>query len=140
MSKGLFLGFDFGMKRIGTAVGQAITQKARPLKVVNAKKGEPQWPIIDKLIEEWQPQALIVGIPRKMDDTPLFTTEKAQSFAKALAERYQLPIHEVDERLTTKEARENLFNEGGYQALQESSVDCYAAKIILEQWLGTQKD
>jgi len=136
----ILLGFDFGTKRIGVAVGQIITQTARPLDTIKANNGEPQWDSLNKLIKTWQPDALIVGIPLNMDGTEQFITQKARQFADQLAEHYQLPVHGVDERLTTKAAREYLFNEGGYKALQQGQVDSVAAQLILQTWLRTNPE
>lgn len=129
------LGFDFGYKRIGVAVGQSITGTATPLKTVRAQQGIPDWYEIDQLVREWQPKALVVGLPTCIDETELYTTEPAKTFAKSLENHYQLPVHLVDERLTTIEARERLFAQGGYRKLKKTEIDCIAACIILEQWL-----
>jgi putative Holliday junction resolvase len=137
MPEGVFLGFDFGMKRIGVAVGQQITASARPLRTLHATQGVPDWHLIGQLIKEWQPQALLVGIPRKIDGKRQYTTKLANKFADSLHERFSLPVHRVDERLTTVEARQQLFDEGGYRKLKSSEIDSYAAKLIVEQWLAS---
>lgn len=129
------LGFDWGMKRIGVAVGNALLGQATPLKTLPAQSGIPDWLLIQTLIREWKPQAFIVGIPMKIDGSPLFTTNLAQQFCEALSGRFELPIYPVNESLTTVEARQQLFEEGGYRKLQSSEVDSYAAKLIVEQWL-----
>lgn len=131
----ILLGFDFGMKRIGVAVGQTITQSARPLVTLNANQGIPQWEMIAKLIKTWNPDALVVGIPLNMDGTEQPLTQTAQKFSDALKERFKLPVYGMDERLSTKDARERLFNEGGYKALEGAEVDSVAAQLILENWL-----
>ncbi len=131
------LGFDFGYKRIGVAVGQSITGTATPLKTIPAHEGIPDWNDIHRLINEWQPQELIVGLPTCIDETELYVTEPAKAFAKSLGERFKRPVHLVDERLTTIEARERLFAKGGYKKLKKTEIDCIAACIILEQWLET---
>lgn len=135
MPEGVFLGFDFGYKRIGVAVGQQITASARPLLTLDAKLGVPDWKAIEKIIKEWRPQALIVGLPRCIDDSEQYTTAAARDFAAELGNRFLLPVHLVDERLSTVEARARLFAEGGYRRIRQSQVDSYAACIILEQWL-----
>jgi putative Holliday junction resolvase len=136
----ILLGFDFGMKRIGVAVGQTVTQTARPLETLQAKAGVPPWEKLNKLIKAWQPDALIVGIPLNMDGTKQALTENAENFAKALETRYQLPVFGMDERLSTKDARERLFQEGGYKALQNGLVDSVAAQLILQNWLTQHKE
>lgn len=132
----IVIAFDFGLKRIGVAVGQTITQTARPLDTVQAKEGVPNWHAIDKLVKKWLPDALVVGIPFNMDGTQQNTTEYAQTFAHELQARYNLPVHETDERLTTKSAREKLFREGGYKALANGQVDRVAAQLILQNWFA----
>jgi putative Holliday junction resolvase len=129
------LGFDFGMRRIGTAVGQTTTKTATPLSVLKARNGEPNWQEVDRLLQEWQPMALVVGLPIDMEDETQHILEAAQAFRAALQQRYPLTVYGIDERLSTKAARELIFAEGGYRALQKISVDCYAAKFILESWL-----
>jgi putative Holliday junction resolvase len=135
MPEGVFLGFDFGYKRIGVAVGQHITCRARPLLTLDAKQGVPDWDAVQKIIKEWRPLALIVGLPTCIDDSEQYTTIAARSFAKKLGKRFSLPVHLVDERLSTVEARSQLFAEGGYRRIKQSQIDSFAACIILEQWL-----
>lgn len=130
-----FLAFDFGLKRIGVAVGQSITRTASPLSIIKAQNGIPQWEEITKLIEKWQPQALIVGVPVNFDGTNQEMTKYARNFAAQLHARYHLPVHEIDERLTTKSAREEIYEKGGYKALQKEPIDSIAAKLILEDWM-----
>ena len=116
------LGFDFGMKRIGVAVGQTLTCTANPLTILNAQDGVPIWQQITDLIKEWHPQVLVVGVPLNMDGTRQFTSAAAQNFAKTLQERYHLPVYQVDERLSTIAARNEVFNKGGYRALQKNRL------------------
>lgn len=132
----IVIGFDFGMKRIGVAIGQSITQTARPLSTLQAKQGVPNWDAITKLIQKWLPDALIVGIPLNMDGTEQKITKDAKQFASALQERYKLPVYQVDERLTTKDARDRLFTEGGYKALHDGQVDRIAAQLIIQNWFA----
>lgn len=133
---GILLGFDFGMKRIGVAVGQTVTKTARPLTMLKAQEGKPNLDELKKLIKVWQPAALIVGIPLNMDGTEQTITLHARTFAEMLRNVFTLPVHEMDERLTTKAARENLFAEGGFKALQNGQVDAVAAQLILQNWLN----
>jgi len=132
----ILLAFDFGMKRIGVAVGQTVTQTARPLDTIQAKDGIPNWDAIKKLIKKWLPDALVVGIPLNMDGSDQAISEQARRFAQDLREQYQLTVHEIDERLTTKDARERLFKKGGYKALQDGQVDRVAAQLILQNWFA----
>lgn len=130
----IVIGFDFGMKRIGIAVGQTVTQKARPLETIPAKNGEPNWAQLSKIIKKWHPDILIVGMPLNMDGSDQSISRHTRRFAQSLKEKFQIPIFEMDERLTTKSARENLFNKGGYKALQDGQVDQLAAQLILQNW------
>jgi putative holliday junction resolvase len=135
MPESFYLGFDFGYKRIGVAVGQMLTKSASPLSTLKAESGIPNWNTMENLITQWAPKALIVGLPTCIDDSALYTTEAAKRFAKQLQKRFALPVHLVDERLSTVEAKERLFSTGGYRKLQRTEIDSMAACIILEQWL-----
>lgn len=136
----ILMGFDFGTKRIGVAIGQMVTKVARPLLTLQAKDGVPAWDKLNNLVKRWQPQAFVVGIPLNMDGSEQPLTQLARSFALMLHERYKLPVYETDERLTTVDARERLFAEGGYQALQDGQVDSMAAQLILQTWLNSQSE
>ena len=135
MPDGLYFGFDFGYKRIGVAVGQSLTKSASPLATLSAKSGVPNWLELDAVIKKWRPAGLIVGLPTKIDGQEQYTTVAARKFAQSLAERFSLPVHLVDERLTTVAARTELYTQGGYRKIQQSQVDSIAACLILEQWL-----
>ena len=137
MPEGVYLGFDFGYKRIGVAVGQMLTGSASPLSTLDAKLGVPNWQIVQKLLYDWKPLGLVVGLPTCIDDTEQYTTAAARGFARQLRKRFSLPVHLVDERLSTVEARAHLFAEGGYRKIKATEVDSIAACIILEQWLQT---
>lgn len=137
-----YLGFDFGLKRIGVAIGQSLTRQARPLTVLKAADGNPQWREIESLIKEWQINALVVGIPVHMDGSPQPIGQKALSFANELAQRFQLPVAHADERLSTKEARSQIFHQKGKKKRNPlahgQAVDAHAAQIILQCWLDQQ--
>lgn len=133
----ILLAFDFGLKRIGVAIGQTVTKTARPLQTLAANDGVPNWQTLATLIKAWCPDTLIVGIPLNMNGTEQPLTQKARDFCKQLTEKSGLPVYQVDERLTTKAARELLFAEGGFKALQGGQVDQVAAKLILEHWLNS---
>lgn len=135
MLEGIYLGFDFGYKRIGVAVGQSLTGSASPLLTLDAKLGVPDWDIIRKLLKQWRPLALVVGLPTCIDDSEQYTTAAARGFARQLRRRFALPVHLVDERLSTVEARAHLFAEGGYRKIKNAEIDSIAACVILEQWL-----
>lgn len=132
------LGFDFGLSRIGIATGQMITKTASAITVIRAKRGVPDWNDIAKLIKEWQPQALIVGIPLNMDGTEQKTTYTAREFANELKTRFKLPIFEADERLTTREARLQLSEQNDLKLFHHIKVDALSACLILETWMNAQ--
>lgn len=132
----ILLGFDFGKKRIGVAIGQTVTKSSRPLDTLRAKDGVPNWDELSKIVKKWRPDAFVVGIPLNMDGTEQPISGDARNFALKLEELYQLPVYTIDERLTTKDARERLFTEGGYKALQDGQVDRVAAQLILQNWLA----
>lgn len=137
MANNVFVSFDFGLKRIGVAVGQKVTLSATPLNLIRSQQGKPNWQEIEKVINQWQPDELIVGLPLKTDESELSVTNRAKKFSNQLKERFKRPVHLVDERYTTVEARQLLFDEGGYKALSQALVDSYAAKLMLEQWLNS---
>lgn len=124
------LGFDFGMKYIGVAVGQSVTKTASPLTTLNAKDGIPHWPDIQALIEQWHPNDLVVGIPLNMDGTEQPITFCARRFAKRLENKFYLPVHTVDERLTSWEAKARQVKGN------KNTLHALAAMIILEQWIN----
>jgi len=137
MQTGVILGFDFGFKRIGIAVGQLITRTATPLQIIAAQHGIPNWADIDLIMAEYQPIALVVGLPLNMDGTEQTLTQCARKFANRLYDRYHLKPHLVDERLTTREVKQSLFEQGGNRKLDKhhKKLDTLAAQIILEGWL-----
>lgn len=140
MQNDVVIAFDFGFSKMGVAVGSKTTLTVSPLAQMPARQGEPDWQIVDKLLEKWCPGALVVGIPQTLDGKKQYTTKPARAFCAALAERSGLPVHPVDERLTTVEARSQLFEAGGYRKLKKTSIDSIAACLILEQWLAYGSD
>jgi putative Holliday junction resolvase len=99
------LAFDFGLRNIGVATGQAITHTASEIATVRARDGVPDWNTVDALVRQWQPDALLVGLPLNMDDTESEMSTRAKAFARKLRSRYRLAVELVDERLTSFEAR-----------------------------------
>lgn len=134
---GYCLGFDYGLKKTGVAVGQFVTHSASPLPCLLHPNGRPARLEMQKLIDEWRPKCLVVGLPKSVDGKDLSITAAVMNFAHDL-EYYQLPVYLSDERLTTKEARQQLFEQGGYRALAYGKVDSLAAVLILEQWMQEQ--
>lgn len=119
-----FLAFDFSLRRVGVAAGNALTGTAQPLKTLTAE-GDARFAAIAVLIAEWQPDALVVGVPRHPDGAEHDNTRRAQRFARQLRARFGLPVYEVDERYSTTEAL----------ATGARDADAAAAAIILEQFL-----
>ena len=118
-----YLSFDFGLRRVGVAVGNTFLHQATPLKTV-AAEGDARFAALQALILEWQPAALVVGVPFHPDGAAHENTQRARRFARQLQGRFRLPVHEVDERYTTTEA----LSEGAADA------DAGAAAIILDQF------
>lgn len=129
------LGFDFGKKYIGIAVGQEITGTASPIGSVKANDGIPQWDDIKKHIQAWQPDILVVGLPLNMDGSEQQLTLDAKKFGKRLMGRFGLEVAYQDERLTTASAKEALFAQGGYKNLKKDNIDAQSAAIIIEAYL-----
>jgi putative Holliday junction resolvase len=126
------LGFDYGPAKIGIAVGQTLTATANALTTLRAVNQKPDWDGISRLIAEWKPDALVVGLPFNMDDTEAEVATRARRFARQLEGRYGLSVHMVDERLTSKEARNHIDG----RPKQIEQLDAIAAKLILETWLS----
>lgn len=132
----VLLGFDFGTKRIGVAIGQELTGTARALITLQSRHDRPDWEGISRLIEEWRPDAIVVGHPLNMDGTEQELTRRAHRFGNQLAGRYNLPVYEVDERLSSNEAERILKETNPRHARGE--VDKLAAQLILQAWLDTK--
>jgi len=130
------LAFDFGTKRIGVAVGNTLISSARPLTVLPTRDGAPDWEQIGKLVAEWKPARLVVGLPLNMDGSDAEITVMARSFSRKLAGRMVLPVDLVDERLTSFAARGELLRNPN--AHGKPGVDALAATLILESWLSSR--
>jgi len=124
------LGFDYGTRRIGIAVGQTLTGTARPLTTLPSRHGKPDWEAIGRLIHEWQPDRLVVGLPLHLDGAEQPLTDQARRFGRQLEGRYNLPMEWVDERLSSEEAERELG-----PAHDKAAVDAQAAAVILRDWL-----
>ena len=134
-----YLGFDFGNKKIGVAVGQLTTVTASPLKTIRSIAQKPNWEIIGQLIKEWQPIGLVVGISHQADGSDNIITPRMLKFCRQLNGRYNLPVHQMDEALTTFEAKQILFDEMQVSASKLWEVqDQLAAQLILQSWLNQQ--
>lgn len=125
------LGFDYGTAKIGIAVGQSITATATPLTTLRAIRQRPDWQRIAELIEVWQPTELVVGLPCDIDGSETDISGRAKRFARQLQGRFRLPVHMIDERLTSMEARQQLQR----RPKNIEELDAIAASLILETWL-----
>ena len=130
------IAFDFGEKRIGTAIGQTVTRTATALETVPVRRKKPDWAAIDRLIDAWKPDALVVGLPLNMDGTEQWITAHARRFANRLHGRSGLPVHLADERLSTREAWTRLIESGE----RRGGPDPVAAQVILEGWFAEHAD
>lgn len=130
------LGFDYGWKSIGVAVGRTFTRQAQALDAVSARSGEPDWQTLDKMMVEWKPDELVVGLPLNMDGTRQRTTKQAEKFGKQLQGRYNLPLHFVDERLTSRAARNELEQNTTRRSKLKQATDMLSAQIILQNYLN----
>jgi putative Holliday junction resolvase len=143
------LGFDYGLKRIGVAVGQELTGTATALVTIRATDGKPDWEAISRLIKQWNPDEVVIGLPLNMDGTFHDLSYRAQRFGNQLHGRYNLRAHFMDERLSSLEAehqlknlqRVSIKNAGKKKShkVQKSDIDKIAAKVILESWLDQQR-
>ncbi len=124
---GVVLGFDFGLRRIGVAAGQTITQTASPEAIVKSKDGKPDWEHISKLFADWKPVAIVVGLPMRLDGSEQPMTQPARKFGQRLSGRYQCPVFYMEEQLSSVEAES--------RQLKQTHIDDHAAQIILENWL-----
>jgi putative Holliday junction resolvase len=132
-----FLGFDFGTKKIGVAVGQTATLTASPLRTLRAVNQQPNWQGISELIKEWLPAGLVVGISRQADGRDNPVTPRMLKFCRQLEGRFGLPVYRQDETLSTFEAKQLLFDEVSVNAAKLWEVqDQLAAQLILQTWLN----
>ena len=142
MKEGTFLGFDFGTKYLGVAVGQTITQTATPLLTLKIPQGgeKATFEALSKVISEWQPKGFVVGLALQPDNTHSLTSLAAQKWGEALSAHFQLPVYFIEERLTSCAARERLRETPLPPRSSTRVIDAIAAAIILESWFTYQKE
>ena len=128
------MAFDFGLKRIGLAVGQTLTKTAQPVHIFKADDGVPNWDTVSKYVNQWAPDVLVVGLPLNMDGTESEMSLLAKNFADKLRKRFLLPVKTFDERLSTFDAKGEAAEE---YAKPDMYVDAIAAKLILESWFNS---
>lgn len=137
---GLYLGMDYGEKYIGVASGHSQTGTATPLTVIRNHCGTPDWQQFQRLLDEWQPVAFVVGIPLHMDGSEQPLTQHVKGYVRQLQKRFALPVYTVDERMTTREADNiirNNRNQGKRRKTGKADRDKIAAALILEKWFET---
>ena len=125
MTDGVVVGFDFGEKRIGVALGNTLTREARPYKILDSRTNDVRWKGVKAIIDEWGPVALVIGVPRHPDGTAHEMTQRCERLSRQLEGRFHLPVHRVDERYSS--------------AVVESAadfIDDEAACIILQQFFN----
>ena len=120
------MGFDFGTRKIGVAVGQKMTASATPVGKIRATNGKPDWMQLDKIVGEWKPSLFIVGLPLNIDGSSSDITRSAERYARRINDRYNIPFVMMDERLSTFEAKQQ----------KSKDIDSIAACLILETWLS----
>lgn len=134
----IVLGFDFGTKRIGVAVGSSVSGRAQALTTLHHRDG-PDWEAIGRLVAEWRPRVLVVGLPLMEDGREQPITGHARWFMGELGRHFDLPVHEADERFSSTEAWDRLRLERSTGArrkrLAKGDSDSMAAQVILESWL-----
>lgn len=137
-SEGILLGFDYGTRRIGVAVGDRLTGGARPLPSLFNRR-TPDWHALTALLRSWQPQACVVGLPLDRDGGRQSITWQAEAFAEQLRRRYGVPVHLCDERFSSRAADDELRTARGdgriRRRLRKGDRDGMAARLILEQYL-----
>ena len=134
------LAFDYGTRRIGVASGQEMLGTGQPVAMIPARDGIPDWSRVEALLQEWQPDLVVVGLPLNMDDSEGEMCARARKFGNRLHGRYHVAVEMVDERLTSFEANGEVMAAGGSRDFGRHGVDDRAAVLILETWFGLQRD
>jgi len=132
------ISFDYGLCQIGVAFGQSLTGSAQALPILKARDGVPNWDNIQALLNEWQPQQLVVGLPLNMDDTESELSQRARKFARRLQGRFNLPVTMMDERLSSFSVKQDAKAQGHKGDYHRKPLDSLAAKLILEDWFRMQ--
>ncbi|WP_202960786.1 Holliday junction resolvase RuvX [Marinimicrobium sp. LS-A18] len=130
------LGFDYGLKNIGTATGQTLTGTATPQPPLRARDGVPDWSEVEALLREWQPELVLVGLPLNMDGTESELSARARKFANRIHGRFGVAVEMVDERLSSFEAKGEVMARGGSRDYGKNPVDSIAARLIVETYLN----
>ena len=134
----MVIAIDYGLRNMGVAVGNTVSRTAQPLTIVGARDGVPDWSALAKLIEEWQPNRVIVGHPLNMDGSESDISRRVMKFARQIEGRYQISVTLVDERLSSREAKAAALASGHDGDFAAKPIDDEAAAIILTTWLNEQ--
>lgn len=134
-----FLAFDFGSHSIGAAAGSRGSGHTTPLSVIRVFRSGPDWDGIDKLVKEWDPDAFVVGLAYNARGEHTVASRRAAKFGRRLGERYNRPVHWVDETLSTEAARRALHESSPERRPRKADIDNTAAALILESFLNTQQ-
>ena len=140
---GTVLGFDVGMRRIGVAVGNAMTGSARAVAVIDVHAAGPDWAHAERLLREWRPDGLIVGDPMTLDGGDQPIRKAARAFAQEMRQRSRLPVVMVDERNSSQEAARRFAAaraDGRSKRRDADALDAVAAAVIVERWLSSPRD
>lgn len=132
------LAFDYGLKNIGVAVGHTLTGTATALPLLKARDGVPQWERVEEVLQEWQPELVLVGLPLNMDDSESELSARSRKFANRLRGRFAVAVEMVDERLTSFEAKGEVMARGGSRHYGKHPVDSIAARLIIEAYLNSR--
>ena len=131
MTSRTLLGFDYGTKHIGIAVGQEITHTAMALETVSLRHNKPDWEAISRIVAEWQPEAFVIGLPLSQDGGETAVSRAARRFGQQLHGRFHLPVHTMDEHLSSHAATQLAGKTSG-----RGAIDKFAAQVILQTWLN----
>jgi putative Holliday junction resolvase len=138
MASTTVLAFDYGTKNIGVAIGQTLTGSANELPPLKARDGVPDWTQIERLLKDWAPSKVVVGLPLNMDDSESELSARARKFANRLHGRFGVAVEMADERLSSFEAKGEVMSRGGSRDYKHNPVDSIAARLVLEGWLARQ--
>lgn len=130
----MIMAFDFGTQKMGMAVGQSLIESANPLALFPMKDGIPQWDALLKIVHSYQPDLFLVGLPLNMDETESELSARARKFARRLRHQTNIETLMVDERLTTREARDELEFHQAQGRAKKLSADSVAAALFIESW------
>ncbi|GLS27051.1 Holliday junction resolvase RuvX [Marinibactrum halimedae] len=130
------IAFDYGVKNIGVAAGQSLTQTASELNPIPARDGTPDWDQIEQLLKEWRPDVVIVGLPLNMDDSESEFSVRTRKFANRVHGRFGVKVELMDERLSTRDAKDAAQKRGHKGNYGKNPIDSIAARLILESWFA----